>query len=329
MNYQSFPLEDRTWERPGRKAGTKVAASWRGAPLRHFDLPTGPRLAWGSRTGSSLAAKGVYMGSPALPRFPYADAKGAPSLGPPSGLAKRIPKKVMPDWDDQMYSHLAGHPVSFVLEGIVGFNVTVAAQIRGLREQLHQAETIYKREHGELDANIAAAGKQVQEFADALEAEEISIERKTDDLKVKHRLSQALRYMSVCLSVCVRACVFMYVYIPTYVRVCMPPCIFLIERKAEERLHEHRLSKLHGLCSMYPCSCVHTQDADHVHVTLASTDQAGAVITCVIYIYSAHIHAAMTCDICKSHTCCHTCIYRSSRSSCWHCGSWWSKTPRS
>ena len=246
MNYQSFPLEDRTWERPGRKPGTKVAASWRGAPLRHFDLPTGPRLAWGSRTGSSLAAKGVYMGSPALPRFPYADAKGAPSLGPPSGLAKRIPKKVMPDWDDQMYSHLAGHPVSFVLEGIVGFNVTVAAQIRGLREQLHQAETIYKREHSELDANIATAGKQVQEFADALEAEEISIEKKAEDLKVKHfpQKKDRRRRCAICLSVCLYVCVCARAraFVRACVRVCVCVCVCIY---------------VHTYAQMYVCTYVH------------------------------------------------------------------------
>jgi len=40
--------------------------------------------------------------------------------------------------DDKMYSYLANQPVSFVLEGVVGFNVTTAAEIRELRSQLHQ-----------------------------------------------------------------------------------------------------------------------------------------------------------------------------------------------
>ena len=36
-------------QRPGKKVGTTVAASWRGPALRQIDLPTGPRLALGSR----------------------------------------------------------------------------------------------------------------------------------------------------------------------------------------------------------------------------------------------------------------------------------------
>ena len=51
---------------------------------------------------------------------------------------KRVPHKVTPDWKKDMYSHLASAPVSFVLEGVVGFNVTTAAEIRELRDQLHQ-----------------------------------------------------------------------------------------------------------------------------------------------------------------------------------------------
>lgn len=86
MNYQSFPVQDREWERQGKKKGTKVVASWRGPPLRPVDLPTGPRLAWGSRVGASSSSKGVYMGRPGLPRATYATAEENPSLGPPSGL---------------------------------------------------------------------------------------------------------------------------------------------------------------------------------------------------------------------------------------------------
>ena len=51
---------------------------------------------------------------------------------------KRVPKKAAPDWKQDMYSHLASAPVSFVLEGVVGFNVTTAVEIRELRDQLHQ-----------------------------------------------------------------------------------------------------------------------------------------------------------------------------------------------
>jgi len=54
------------------------------------------------------------------------------------GQGKRVPKKVAPEWKQDMYSHLASAPVSFVLEGVVGFNVTTAAEIRELRDQLHQ-----------------------------------------------------------------------------------------------------------------------------------------------------------------------------------------------
>ena len=53
---------------------------------------------------------------------------------------KRVPKKVAPEWKQDMYSHLASAPVSFVLEGVVGFNVTTAAEIRELRDQLHQVQ---------------------------------------------------------------------------------------------------------------------------------------------------------------------------------------------
>ena len=90
MNYQSFPVPDREWERKGRKQGTKVVASWRGPPLRPVDLPTGPRLAWGSRVGASGGSKGVYMGRPGWPRATYATADEAPSLGPPSGLVSGV-----------------------------------------------------------------------------------------------------------------------------------------------------------------------------------------------------------------------------------------------
>jgi len=96
MNYQSFPLPDREWERKGRKPGTKVVASWRGPPLRPVDLPTGPRLAWGSRLGASGASKGVYMGRPGLPRATYATADEAPSLGPPSGLVSGVTRASLP-----------------------------------------------------------------------------------------------------------------------------------------------------------------------------------------------------------------------------------------
>ena len=41
----------------------------------------------------------------------------------------------MSDWDEKMYSHLAKQPVSFVLEGVVGFNVTT-----GLREREREIE---------------------------------------------------------------------------------------------------------------------------------------------------------------------------------------------
>lgn len=92
-----------------------------------------------------------------------------------------------------MYSHLEGQPVSFPLEGVVGFNVTTAAHIRQLRDQLYQVETIYSKEHGELDANIAKNDRMCEQAFAELEKEEIKIETKQEQLEVKQKQLQALR----------------------------------------------------------------------------------------------------------------------------------------
>lgn len=193
MNYQSFPMEDRTWERPGKKAGTKVVSAWRGPPLRPVDMPTGPRLAWGSRSGASSSSKGIYFGNPGLPRFPYANPEVGPSLGPPCGLAKKQPPNVMSDWDKEMYSHLEGQPVSFPLEGVVGFNVTTAAHIRQLRDQLYQVENIYSKENRDLEANIAKNDNKCEQAFAELEKEELKIEAKQAEIAIKEKQLQALR----------------------------------------------------------------------------------------------------------------------------------------
>jgi len=193
MNYQSFPLPDKVWERDGKKKGSRVTSTWRGAPLRPVDLPTGPRLAWGSRSGASSCSKGVYMGRPGLPRATYASADEGPSLGPPSGLGLRTPKKVIPDWDEKMYSYLKKEPVSFVLEGVVGFNLASAAEIRQLRENLHQAESKYRVEKEELDSHLDNTQALVTQAAEVLEREELKTQTMEEQLATKQKQLQALR----------------------------------------------------------------------------------------------------------------------------------------
>eukprot|EP00802_Teleaulax_amphioxeia_P029022 Tamp_30943.p1 GENE.Tamp_30943~~Tamp_30943.p1 ORF type:complete len:134 (+),score=32.82 Tamp_30943:272-673(+) len=99
----------------------------------------------------------------------------------------------MKDWDEKMYSHLKNEPVSFVLEGVVGFNLASATEIRQLRHELHQVESKYKAEKGELDTNLENTHTMVCRAEEGLEREELHTQTCEERLELKRLQLQALR----------------------------------------------------------------------------------------------------------------------------------------
>jgi light-regulated signal transduction histidine kinase (bacteriophytochrome) len=92
-----------------------------------------------------------------------------------------------------MYSYLKKEPVSFVLEGVVGFNLASAAEIRQLRENLHQAESKYRVEKEELDSHLDNTQALVTQAAEVLEREELKTQTMEEQLATKQKQLQALR----------------------------------------------------------------------------------------------------------------------------------------
>lgn len=162
ITYSTGPVPDNKWQ-VLHKAG-KIQASYRGPPLRAKDYSRGPSLKWGSRSGASTGCKGVYFGNPGIPRSTYPSLTENPALGPPQGLGKALPKKrVTESLGIAARTHLDQTPASFVLEGVIGYNPVVAAQIRALRQQLATVETAYQIDNGSLKHELHASRRQLDD----------------------------------------------------------------------------------------------------------------------------------------------------------------------
>jgi len=150
--YSSGPVSDHIWQTKDGHTGR-----WRGSPWHPDQVPVGPKLQHGSRIGASVdkRSRGVFFGTPGMPRCTYASTKVGSSLGPPIGIPKAYPKRVSEAFPRECGTHMDDTPAAFVLEGVLGFNPNTAREIRRLREQLSLCEADYKSAgrglHRELD----------------------------------------------------------------------------------------------------------------------------------------------------------------------------------
>lgn len=140
QKYSSGPVADHTW-----KTKDGHTAKWRGPAWHPHQVPVGPKLQHGSRMGASVdpMSRGVFFGTPGLPRCTYATTKVGASLGPAVGIPQSFPPRVSEAFPKECGTHMDETPAAFVLEGVLGFNPSMAREIRSLREQLALCEADY------------------------------------------------------------------------------------------------------------------------------------------------------------------------------------------
>ena len=151
QKYSAGPVADHTWVTKDGYQG-----KWRGPAWHPDQVPSGPKLQYGSRVGASVdgRSRGVYFGNPGLPRCTYATTKVGASLGPAVGVPKCYPPRVSEAFPKESGTHMDDVPAAFVLEGVYGFNPNKAREIRSLREQLALCEADYTREEVKLNREL-------------------------------------------------------------------------------------------------------------------------------------------------------------------------------
>uniref|UniRef100_A0A7S0YH42 Uncharacterized protein n=1 Tax=Hemiselmis tepida TaxID=464990 RepID=A0A7S0YH42_9CRYP len=169
---------------------------WRGPSWRDTDVPSGPRLQWGSRVGASAdpRSKGVFFGAPGLPRLTFATTKVQPSLGPAMGVPKAFPPRVSEAFPPECGTHMDEQPAAFVLEGVFGFNPNRAREILKLRAQLAQCEHEYAENDAVLRAGLKGAKQHHDDLHHLLYAEDI---RRRDQEQKKQDLAKELQQLRV------------------------------------------------------------------------------------------------------------------------------------
>mmetsp|Transcript_33294 Transcript_33294/g.84077 ORF Transcript_33294/g.84077 Transcript_33294/m.84077 type:complete len:228 (+) Transcript_33294:86-769(+) len=172
------------------------AGQWRGPSWRVKDVPSGPRLQWGSRMGASAdpRSRGVFFGAPGLPRLTYATTKVQPSLGPAMGLPKAAPPRVSEAFPRECGTHMDDQPAAFALEGVFGFNPNRAREILKLRGQLVECEQEYADIDVRLRAGLKGAQQQHDKLQQVLQVEDIN---RRDQEQKKKDLDKELRQLRV------------------------------------------------------------------------------------------------------------------------------------